>query len=265
MDASSSLEVVPMTEEPMADDSSLKIVIKRKNRQSAQQTTMATEVSTQQTTMATEVPAQQTTIPTEVDIFPTHPRVSLANPRRKAPLLASKTPAVPDSDDSLYDRQEQRERRASMVPPPKPPSHPKWRDRYRRRVECLESLETPIAGVSETIRHRLEEAQKARGGTKTILKTLEEIAYATRFKENRDLFNNDTAQESEAEGSECGGKCSPDLLECFRRIVLLEARARSGSSGESESSDPEDEPVPAAGHERGEGNVLLQCRNDMAR
>lgn len=136
-------------------------------------------------------------------------------------------------------------------------------------------LETPFAGVSETIQHRLDEAQKAQGDPNAMLETLDQIAYESWFKQRCDVFKerSDVPKDNDmstTEGSDGGKKYSPDILECVRQITILKARVGESLNTKSgfENNDLEGEPVPAAGHERrkeGEGNVLWPCRNDMAR
>ena len=132
----------------------------------------------------------------------------------------------------------------------------------------------PIADTSQKIRHSLDEAQKVRGDPRSILKKLDKIAYDSWVKKKSEVFKDGTdatVRESGVEGSD-GDECAPDILECIRQIILLEAKVRKTPSTESgtEDIDPVQGPVPAAGHKRGrqrekQGNILLQYRNDMAR
>ena len=190
----------------------------------------------------------------------------MANTRRKTLLQASSTQDHSDSDDDIiYSRREQR---VPTVPQPKPPTRPTWQDRYRRYIEDRsEPLDRPIADASETILRSLDEAQKAQIEPIRILEKLEKIAHESWVKKISAVFKDDanaTVRESEAEGSD-GDEYAPDILECFRRITLLEAKVHK-----TPNTDPEDEPVPVAGHQRRrqkekQGNVLSQYRNDMAR
>ena len=254
MDAS---EVKPTAEEPadLTVESPLKIQVKALGREEG-------------------LTAQQTAIATEVDTFPTHPQVPLANTRRKTQLQASHPPEGSESDEgSLYAQPKQR---APIIPQPKPPTRPTWRDRYRRCIEDrLEPLEVPIADTSQKIRHSLDEAQKVRGDPRSILKKLHKIAYDSWVKKTSEVFEDGTdatVRESGVEGSD-DDECAPDILECIRQIILLEAKVQKTPSTERGTEDvdidPVQGPVPAAGHKRGrqrekQGNVLLQYRNDMA-
>ena len=177
------------------------------------------------------------------------------------------SPENSDSDDSIYAPPKQR---AAIVHQPPRPTYRAWRDRYRHRIEVrTEPLERPFDNISEAISSRLDKAQKARDSPKAILDMLERIAHDLWSKKKRDTLNPDL--DNDEEGSDRGGDYSPDVLECTRRIILLESKLRRAidTGSGSEDSGLEDEPVPVVGYKRrkqGEkqGNVLWQCRNHMA-
>ena len=102
------------------------------------------------------------------------------------------------------------------------PSGPAWQQRYRKYIEERgETFEKQFTGISETVLRSLEEAQKTRGGPKGILGKLMTIAHNTFTQQIRDgLQDNNTDRESEAGQAEY----SQDLLECVRRVMIVESR-----------------------------------------
>jgi len=198
----------------------------------------------------------------KVDAFPTHPRVPLANARREAPLQATEmlkefgsgapnavvvsdlnsgtitlstadtvAGAVPESQGPLTDTEMEsevepmqrtsRKRLAPIAPQTNPSAPPSWTWPYRKYIEERgELLERQFTGVSETLLRRLEDAEKTRGGPKGILAKVTTIAHNTFSQQASDVFKDDNAD---------GAEYSQDILECIRRVMLVEARIRESS------------------------------------
>ena len=177
-----------------------------------------------------------------------------------------------------------------------------WNERCRRRIEGRnELLNNLFTGVSDTTLQSLEDAERTPGGPKYILAKLQHVAHGVHKQQtNRGIMGDYMDQEGEVERQDGSGEeDSQDLLECVRRVMIVEATIPRSLNSKSQAgktppggrlhtrgvpgkevspdnwSDFEGEPVPVAsdeeeekGSKQGEkedaGNVLSQCCNDMA-
>jgi hypothetical protein len=131
-----------------------------------------------------------------------------------------------------------RKRLASMAPQLNPETHSTWLDQCRKYIERRgEPLEKPFAGVSEALLRRLEHAEKTRGGPKGILNKVTRIAHNAFLQNASNAFqDNDTDQESGTERQDDSGEeDSQGVLECVRRMMVLEARIRVSSTTKSQA------------------------------
>jgi hypothetical protein len=169
----------------------------------------------------------------EVDDFLTHLRVPLANARRKAPLQ------VPDGQGSIIDMETEesdievypttsRKQVATISTHRIYPSGPGWQQPYRKHIEERgEPFEKEFTGISEAVLRSLEEAEKTRGGPKAILGKVMTIAHKIFTQQASDMLQDDNADwEREAGRAEY----SQDLLECVRRVMIVEARTRESKT-----------------------------------
>ena len=142
---------------------------------------------------------------------------------------------------------------------------------YRRHIEELgQSLYREFTGVSEPFLRSLEDAGRTRGGPRAVLAKLTKIAHMELRQQCGDHFE-DGDPELEGKTGREDGSGERNLLECVRRMIVQEAKIRQSSSRKNRT---EDEPEFFKESGRGkqgetqdgdEGNVLLQCCNDMAR
>ena len=189
--------------------------------------------------------SQPTPVVTEVYTFPTRLRVQLANAQWKVALQVTERMKEPvpvacdafavsdlESDDSVIMKipLSSRKRLASIVPLKKPSSYPSWTAKYRNRIEDRGvPIHTPFPDASEALLRSLEDAEKTRGGPKGILAKVTKIARDALHQHVSGEFEDDTDQESEAERQDGGEEVSQDLLECIRRMMIVEARIRESS------------------------------------
>jgi hypothetical protein len=144
-----------------------------------------------------------------------------------------------ETDDSILkeDPRSSRKRPAPIVTHIPPPSDPSWIAESRKRIEDRGvPIYTPFTDVSETVLRSLEDAEKTRGGPKGILAEVTRIARKAFYQQQSNVLADDTDQESGAEqqgGS--GEQASKDLLECIRRMMIIEARIRESSNTKSQA------------------------------
>ena len=118
---------------------------------------------------------------------------------------------------------------APIFPQLKPSAHPQWLERCRKYIEdCGKPLDKPFTGVSEKFQSRLEDAAKTRGGPKAILPKVAMITHDALVKKSSDVFKDDNMDGEEGQdGSD--EENSPDLLECVRQMMVLEASIQESS------------------------------------
>ena len=91
----------------------------------------------------------------------------------------------------------------------------------RHKIENRnEALNVPFTQVSDSIRCSLDQAEKTKGGPKRVLAKLTAIARTQAKKEIGDGFNSDEESPNSHE----------DLLECIRRMMVVEAVIRESSA-----------------------------------
>ena len=253
IDAPGSLEVTPTTENLVETtmQSPLKIKIRRLTKaRSVQPSPVVAEVDTFHTHLRVptanarrKAPLQATEMLKELGSgAPNAVAVSDPNSNTIAlPTADTVAGAEPEGQGSLTDTEMEsevepiqrtsRKRLASIAPQTNPsapqmnPSAPSWSWPYRTYIEDRgEPFEKGFTGVSPTVLRCLEDAEKTRGGPKGILNKLTTIAHKTFVQRVHDVFEGDNAhQESEA------GQYSQDVLECVRRVMIVEARIRASS------------------------------------
>lgn len=92
----------------------------------------------------------------------------------------------------------------------------------------------PFANISDKVRIRLEDAEKTLGGPKGILAKVTKIAHESYVQKASDIFKDDgTDQASDVEQDGSGEGGSHDLLECVRRMMILDARIQESSKKKS--------------------------------
>lgn len=175
-------------------------------------------------------------------------------------------------------------RPAIIFPQLKHTTNAGWNERCRKYIEDRrELLSKPFTGVSDTILQSLEDAERTQGGPKYILVKLQHVARkAHKHQVGRVLKSNDVDEESEVDRQDGSGEeDSQDLLECIRRVMIIEAIIRRTSNTEvpgketppDTESDFEGEPDPVVkygeeerrkqGGNQDAGNVLSQRCNNM--
>ena len=105
-------------------------------------------------------------------------------------------------------------------------------EQYRRLIESRgEPLYRQITGVSEEFLHDLEKAGRLHGGPKAVLARLMKVAHLESVRRIRDdLMEDDGGLERNTEQEDGSGReYSPNLLECVRRMIIVEAKIRQGS------------------------------------
>ena len=231
VDAPIGREVTPMTEPPV-ETALLKIKIRRGG----------------------EAPSSQPVpLVTVVNTFPINLRVQLANAQWKAPFqsistlkepepiartaaaasdLGSVTSVLGDSDlEEILCSPPRRPK--AIVPQLEYSNHPPWFERHRKHIEDRGGpIDEPFTGVSEALLRSLEDTEKTGGGSKRILSKVKDIAHKAFVQQMANVLkgDNDTdpAQEvGQHDGS--GEELSQDLLECTRRVMLIEARVQDRS------------------------------------
>jgi hypothetical protein len=131
-----------------------------------------------------------------------------------------------------------RKQPAAIFPQPNPEAHPTWLERCRKYIEDREEpLEKPFTGVSEACLRSLEDAERTRGGPKGILAKVTRISHkAYTQRVSSEFESEDTDQESGAERQDGGGEEDlQDVLECVRRMMMVEARIRRSSKTKSQA------------------------------
>jgi hypothetical protein len=88
-----------------------------------------------------------------------------------------------------------------------------------------EPLEKLFADVSEALLRSLEDAEKTRGGPKGILTKVTRLAHGAFTQQVSDGFDTDRESGTERQG-DSRAEVSQDLLECVRRMMVVEARIR---------------------------------------
>ena len=177
-------------------------------------------------------------------------------------------------------------------------------ERYRRHIESLgQPIYREFTSVGEPFLRSLEEAGRRSSGPRAVLARLTKIAHKEFDQQRRsDFMEDDPELERETEQEDGSGEeYSRNLLECVRRMIVVEASIWQSSSNRSqvgknrrkmageippgghlgirevpgeeisittdldvEGNDPEDESAKYKEKQDG-GNVSLQCCSDMAR
>ena len=134
---------------------------------------------------------------------------------------------VCSSDLEVY-QPTSRKRLATSTPRPRTyPSGPAWQQPYCKYIEERGGpLEKEFTGVSETVLHSLEEAEKTWGGPKGILGKVTTVTHKTFTQQMSDVLQDDNADREREAGR---AEYSQDLLECVRRVMIVEARIRESS------------------------------------
>ena len=154
--------------------------------------------------------------------LPTADTVASAVPEDQGSLTDME---MEESDVEVYQRTSRK--RLATSTPRTYLSGPAWQQPYRKYIEERgEPLEKEFTGVSETVLRSLEEAEKTRGGPKGILGKVTTVTHKTFTQQMSDVLQDEnTDRESEAGRAEY----SQDLLECVRRVMIVEARIRGSS------------------------------------
>jgi len=150
-----------------------------------------------------------------------------------------------------------------VLPQLQPPTRDKWFEERKTIEDRGETIHKPFTLVSNAVLRSLEDAEKTLGGPKGILAKVVRIAHKTSLEKTSSVFKSaDSANDTGEDGSQ-------DVLECVRRMMLLEARIQVLATAmiqESNLECDEDEAAPVVKSKEGRnaGNVLLRCCEGLA-
>jgi hypothetical protein len=139
---------------------------------------------------------------------------------------------TPESDLDEILQGPSRPKPRALQGPPRSSGEPAWLTRSRLHVANRpEPLTVPFSSVSEQDLQSLEEAENTKGGLKRVLAKVMEIAckaaHGTIHKRAVNLFESDNEEElSDSEGGSGDAPQSLTVLECTRRVMVLEERIK---------------------------------------
>ena len=152
------------------------------------------------------------------------PENSVCPPQKQADIPERLAHEDNDADYSSLDEILHVSPRVKAKPPsmPIPKNDPSRLAAGRCFIENRdEALTVPFTQVSDAIHRSLENAEKAKGGPRKVLAKLREVANGQALQAVKDLFDSDV--------EEIPNGCDENLLECIRRVMMVEATIREAS------------------------------------